>query len=60
MRFWRYHIRYRLARAMIHLALKIWPPGRGRDEVTEFLWVWRSKVTAEVAARNSITPWGLA
>ncbi len=50
MRFWRYHIRYRLARAMINLALKIFPPGRGRDEVTELLLGWRSKVIAEVAA----------
>lgn len=49
--FWKYQVRYRLARALIHTGLWMWPSGRAKIEVSTALWGWRSKVDREVAER---------
>ncbi len=46
--FWNYQIRYRIARWMIHAGLMIWPPGRGKSEVLDLLWMWRADVEAAI------------
>lgn len=49
--FWDWHIRFRLARSLIHLGLKIWPPSNSRTEVRMLLNEWGAKVVA----MNAIT-----
>ena len=52
--FWRYQIRYRLARLLIHVGLKVMPPGRARRELNAVLWTWGMQITASVAAARAI------
>ena len=51
--FWRVQIRYRLARALIHVGLFVWPPGRAKAEIMELLWEWRWRVEDELAANKA-------
>ena len=37
-RFWKYQVRYRLARRLIHMALFVLPHGRYKAELLEKLW----------------------
>lgn len=37
-RFWKYQVRYRLARRLIHMALFVMPAGRYKAELLERLW----------------------
>ncbi len=50
-RFWRWHIQFRTARALVHLGLWIWPEGPAKDEVMGLLHGWAAKVYAT----NAIT-----
>lgn len=52
-RFWKYQIRFRLARWMIHAGLLIWPPGPSKDEVLALLTQWSDKVYATNAATRA-------
>lgn len=47
-RFWNYQVRYRIARAMIHAGLRVWPPGRGKSEVVNLLWSWRADMETQI------------
>jgi hypothetical protein len=47
-RFWQYQVRYRTARWLIHLGLFVWPPGRGKAEVLDLMWKWRSHVETTI------------
>lgn len=48
--FWKWHIRFRLARALIHLGLAIWPKSNSKREVVNILNEW----SAAVVATNAI------
>lgn len=49
-RFWKYQVRYRIARAFVHLGLHMMPPGRAKNEIMLLLWTWRAGVDATLAA----------
>lgn len=51
-----FYCRAWLGRILIHVGLKVLPPGRGRQELTQLLWTWRMKVDATLAAHRSIGP----
>lgn len=53
-RFWRYTIRYGLARVLIGLGMLVWPPGQARDEVEKLLSQWRDGIVREVERRREI------
>jgi hypothetical protein len=56
-RFWKYQIRFRLARWMIHAGLWIWPPGTAKNEVLELLRAWSEKVyETNAATRAALEP----
>jgi hypothetical protein len=55
-RFWRYTVRYGLARMLIELGVLVWPPGPARDEVIELLSRWRRGMELEVARRREASP----
>ena len=38
------YMRYAIARWVIHLGLKIMPPGRARNELTDMMWIWHFNV----------------
>ena len=44
--FWKWHIRFRLARALIHLGLAIWPASNSKREVVRILSEWGAAVIA--------------
>jgi len=44
--FWKYQIRYRLARRLIHAALFVMPPGIYKAELIESLWQLHDRVVA--------------
>ncbi len=46
--FWRYQVRYRLARLMIHAGLRVMPRGVAHTELCSLLCWWAERV-AEVA-----------
>lgn len=50
--FWRYQVRYRAARWLIHAGLHIWPTGRGKAEVLDLLWKWRGDVEATLRVHH--------
>lgn len=50
--FWKYQIRYRVARWMIHAGLFIWPPGRGKAELMDMLWAWRHDIETTLHQRS--------
>jgi hypothetical protein len=45
-RFWKYQVRYRLARRLIHIGLFVMPPGRYKAELMERLWELYDEVCA--------------
>jgi hypothetical protein len=47
--FWRYQIRYRVARWLMHAGLFVWPPGPAKAEIMEILWAWRDHVDRSIA-----------
>ena len=47
-------LRWHVARFLIHTALKIAPPGRARQELTNTLWVWGLGVIATVTAQHAM------
>lgn len=46
-RFWKYQVRYRLARRLIHAGLWVMPPGRYKDDLLGCLWALYDKVMSE-------------
>jgi hypothetical protein len=46
-RFWKLHIRYRVARRLIHIGLFVMPEGRYKDDLLGCLWALYDKVAAE-------------
>ena len=46
--FWRYKVRYRLARRLIHMGLWVMPEGRYKDALVGYLWMLYDQVAAEV------------
>lgn len=51
-RFWKYQVRYRLARRLIHIGLFVMPNGRYKDDVLASLW----SLYDEVVVRANETP----
>lgn len=45
--FWRYQVRFRLARLLILIGLIVWPPGAAKTEVIELLWQYRRRLERE-------------
>ena len=52
-RFWKYQVRYRIARWLMHLGLSIMPPGRAKTEVLALLGAWGRHVMDTVSNGNS-------
>ena len=48
-RFWKYQVRYRIARWLMHLGLSIMPPGRAKTEVLALLGAWGRHVMDTVS-----------
>jgi hypothetical protein len=48
--FWRYQIRYRLARRLIHMGLWMMPEGRYKDDMINGLWDLYDRVFAQTAS----------
>lgn len=44
--FWKYQVRYRLARRLIHIGLFVMPDGRYKDDLLARLWSLYDKVVA--------------
>ena len=42
--FWKYQIRYRLARRLIHIGLFVMPEGRYKTELVDGLWALYDRV----------------
>lgn len=51
--FWSIHVRYRVARWLIHIGLFVWPPGRAKAEIMEMLWAWRHEIDATLEGRRA-------
>jgi hypothetical protein len=60
--FWKFNVRYRLARRLIHAGLWVMPEGRYKSELLACLWLLydkghgRSRHRATNASRNGVTP----
>lgn len=50
--FWTYQVRYRLARRLIIIALKVWPPGPGRASFEAYVVQWGHHVL-DVVSREA-------
>jgi hypothetical protein len=55
-KFWRYHVRYRIARQLIHMGLWIMPNGRYKDALIGYLWMLYDQVIADVEAAKCTVP----
>lgn len=49
-RFWKYEIRYRLARRLIHIGVFVMPAGRYKTDLVAALWDLYDKVAAAEAS----------
>jgi hypothetical protein len=55
-RWWRYKVRYRLARRLIHTGLWVMPEGRYKDALVGYLWMLYDQVLAEVETAQPAAP----
>lgn len=51
--FWKWHIRFRLARGLIHVGLAIWPESNSKREVLKLLTEWGATVIATNAVNRA-------
>lgn len=47
-------MRFHIGRALMHLGLRVLPPGRCRQELTELMWVWNVRVMSALAAEGML------
>ena len=51
--FWDWHIRYRIARWLLHLGMRIWPESNSKREVSALIGEWSAKVVATNAINRA-------